>query len=248
MPLFEWRILRHSAAIHYTSDAERREAGSISEEVASQRSVVIPLPVEQQKGDAAAFRQRFPQANNKRVVLFLSRIDPKKGIERLLEAFANVHRQLKDVILVIAGDGEASYLDSLHERMKEFQIDQAVVWTGHLDGPLKAAAFAAADVFVLPSYSENFGIAAAEAIACGVPVIVSENVALSDEIGTNDAGLVVKTEAHEIANAIYRMLTDLEVSGRLSINGERLAIERYGSDSVGRQLRTLYDTILSGTK
>lgn len=247
MPLIENRILKYSAAIHYTSEAEKQEANNISQ-VASYRSVVIPLPVEQEKGDPAVFRQRSPQVQNRRVVLFLSRIDAKKGLDLLLDAFAHVRRQLQDTVLVVAGEGDSRYTSELQTRAKELEISEHVIWTGHVDGDLKSSAFAAADVFVLPSRSENFGIAAAEAIGCGLPTVVTEQVALSEEIRANAAGIVVKTEAHEIASAIYRLLTDFELSGRVSANAKRLATERYSAVAVGRQLRDLYDTILSGTK
>jgi len=248
MPLVESRILRYSAAIHYTSQAERMEAAAISNEIATHRSVVVPLPIEQQKGNVDDFRKRFPQVANKRVVLFLSRIDAKKGIELLLDAFASVDPQLNDIVLVIAGAGSASYQQALQERAKELRIADRVVWAGHLDGEIKAGAFAAAEVFVLSSHSENFGIAAAEAITCGVPTIVSDQVAISDEIRTSDAGIVVRADAKELALAIQRVLADREFASRLSANAMRLAAARYAPVAVGRQLRELYDSISSETK
>jgi glycosyltransferase involved in cell wall biosynthesis len=248
MPLIENRILRHSATIHYTSEAEKREASEVSAEIAMHRAAVIALPIEREIGEADELRRAFPQIQNKRVILFLSRIDPKKGIELLLDAFAKVSQQLSGVALVIAGKGEANYTAALRQRSKELKIDNNVIWAGHLEGALKAAAFAAADVFVLPSYSENFGIAAGEAMACGIPTIVTEGVAVSEEIRANEAGIVISTEAHEVASAIYRMLTDLELAGRLSANAKRLAAGRYSLEAIGAQLRNLYDRILRERK
>ena len=206
--LVELPILLNSAAIHFTSEAERKEAALLDARLAEHESAVIPLPIEQRawsKGLATAspanggqgaesrqqFLLRFPRARGKRVVLFLSRIDRKKGLELLLDAFAMVRNQQKDVALVIAGDGEEPYVRELKDRArrlghgarsleqgdKEREEDYGIIWTGHLSGEMKAAALAAADVFVLPSASENFGIAAAESLAAGVPTIVSEEVA-----------------------------------------------------------------------
>src|SRR5438093_6350394 len=94
LPLVELRILRHAAAVHYTSEAEKSEAGSISSKIAGLKSAVIPLPMKSETGNAEDFRKRFPQVAGRRMILFLSRVDEKKGIELLLDAFADVRRRL----------------------------------------------------------------------------------------------------------------------------------------------------------
>jgi glycosyltransferase involved in cell wall biosynthesis len=237
-------ILRHAAAIHYTTEAEKQEADRVSDRVAQQTSAVIPLPVETVKGDASDFLGRHPEIAGRRVVLFLSRIDPKKGIELLFDAFSALQRKVGNVALVIAGDGAPDYILDLQRRAEQLQIADAVLWPGHISGAYKSGAFAAADVFVLPSYSENFGMAAAEALAARVPTIVTEGVAISSDIRTYDAGLVVKRSAAEISEAISRILTQDGKAGRLIMNAQRLVNGLYSFDSVGRQLRQLYDSVL----
>ena len=248
LSLFELRILRYSAAIHYTSEAERLEASGISEAIASHKSVVIPLPIEAAKGDPEDFRQRFPQVAGRRVILFLSRIDEKKGIELLLDAFAEVRRQISDVVLVVAGSGAPHYLEKLSQRAKDLGVSGAVVWTGHLDGKIKAGSFAAATMFVLPSHSENFGVAAAEALSAGLPTIVTESVAISEDIRKYDAGIIAKSNSAELAVAIHDILSRPDLASRLATNAQRLAIDRYSPGSVGRQLRELYDAILQSRR
>src|SRR5438552_17770069 len=115
----------------------------------------------------------------------------------------------------------------------------------HLRGEMKAAVLAAADVLVLPSASENFGIAAAESLAAGVPTIVSEEVALSDDIRRYDAGVIVKRDAQQLANAIADLLSNKERAATLSANGRRLAEERYSREAVGKALHQLYQKIIS---
>jgi len=110
---------------------------------------------------------------------------------------------------------------------------------------MKAAALAAADVFVLPSASENFGIAAAESLAAGVPTIVSEEVALSHDIRRHDAGVVVKRDVQELAAAINHLLSDRERAANLAANGRRLAEERYSPKAVGKALHDLYRQVIS---
>jgi len=239
--LIELPLLRDAAAIHYTSEAEKREASRISDVIASQKSAVIPLPIEVTKGDAENFRRQFPQVVGHRVILFLSRIDEKKGIELLLDAFADVHRQIPDTVLVVAGSGVANYLQKLSQRAQELGFSDAVTWTGHLDGAIKAGAFATADVFVLPSYSENFGIAVAEALAHGVPVVTTNRVGLADEIGAAKAGIIISPDSREIAPALYKLLGDSDKRCALSERGRNLAATRFSYRSIGAMLTRLYD-------
>jgi glycosyltransferase involved in cell wall biosynthesis len=295
--LIELPILMHAAAIHYTSEAERNEAALLDPRIARRESAVMPLPIEQRAwskelataspsngGQGAEGGQQFfvtfPRAQGKRIILFLSRIDRKKGLELLIDAFAMVRNQQKDVALVIAGEGEEAYVRELRERAKSDRestrlqdsettgqrdykttgqrdrgpvvsgqlsggLSSDVIWTGHLSGEMKAAALAAADVFVLPSASENFGIAAAESLAAGVPTIVSEEVALSADIRRYDAGVVVKRDVQPLATAIADLLSNKERAAALAANGRRLAEERYSREAVGKALHHLYQKIIS---
>ena len=183
-----------------------------------------------------------------------------KGIELLLDAFAIVRNQHNDVALVIAGEGEEAYVRGLRERAgtnlrsraasgsacpTNAEEEGAVIWTGLLNGEMKAAALAAADVFVLPSASENFGIAAAESLAAGIPTIVSEEVALSSDIRRYDAGVVVKRDVQQLAGAISDSLSNKERAAGLAANGRRLAEERYSPEAVGRALHELYQKIIT---
>jgi len=120
-----------------------------------------------------------------------------------------------------------------------------VIWTGHLSGEMKAAALAASDVFVLPSASENFGIAAAESLAAGVPTIVSEEVALSSDIRQYDAGVVVKRDVQQLAGAISDLLSNREKAAMLAANGRRMVEERYSQEAIGKALQELYQKIIS---
>jgi glycosyltransferase involved in cell wall biosynthesis len=254
--LVELPILLNSDAIHYTSNAERAEAASLDPHLAEHESVVIPLPVERAaQGNAERFLDRYPKLRGCRIILILSRIHPMKGIELLLDAFAIVRNQHNEVALVIAGEGEEAYVRELKERARSRehgagsggseQEQDDVIWTAHLSGEMKAAALAAADVFVLPSASENFGIAAAESLAAGIPTIVSEEVALSSDIRRYDAGVVVKRDMQQLAGAISDSLSNKERAAGLAANGRRLAEERYSPEAVGRALHELYQKIIT---
>ena len=242
----ESRILRGSACIHYTSDAERNEAALLGAAVRDHRSVVIPVPVQTlAAGDAALLQEKFPILRGGKVILFLSRLHPKKGIELLLDAFALVRKRHPDAVLLIAGDGDAACVESLRARRSAVEQGAQIVWAGHIDGALKASAFATASMFVLPSASENFGVAAAESLGAGIPTIVSPDVAISAEIAAARAGIVVERETKKIAQAINDVLASAVDLQTLVANGRQLVNERYSTTAVGRALVQLYRGVVS---
>ena len=244
----ELPILRGAAAIHFTSEAERREAAEICGELALNRSCVIPVPVEGSgsAGHKEEFIRKFPVSAGRKLILFLSRVDQKKGIELLLEAFAIVKRSQPNALLVIAGDGEARYVDELHSQAKRLGLASDVLWTGFVEKADKANAYAAASVFVLPSHSENFGIAAAEALTSGVPCVLSDQVALTEYLQNGDSALVVSCESAAIAKALCDVLSKPEMGAQLAARGQQVAKERFSLEAVGRGLMDLYRSIVSG--
>jgi glycosyltransferase involved in cell wall biosynthesis len=237
--LLEARILKHAARIHYNSEQERCEAERLGVTCAPAviPNALPPFPVKQLSG---AFLECYPQLRGRRIILFLSRLDPKKGLDLLVRAFADVRRRVPNASLVIAGDGPREFVDRIKADIEELGIASDVVWTGFLSGQDKQAAFADADVFALSSYSENFGIAVVEAMAARVPVVVSDQVALHQEISAAGAGLVVPCKVSEVADALVAILTVPPLRHSLGVNGEMLARRQYSSDVVTRQMISVY--------
>ncbi len=248
--LIELPILSYAAALHFTSEAERREAAKIAGDVATRQSFVIPIPVKvkDNENDKDDFVRKFPAAAGKKLILFLSRIDQKKGLELLLKAFVGVRRTEPDSLLVVAGNGDSRYVESLRALADKLEISADLLWTGFLGPADKADAFAAASVFVLPSYSENFGIAAAEALAAGVPMIVSDQVALAQDVANAGAAVVVQADEISLRAAILRILADAGLREQLSANGRAAAAQLFSFEAVGRSLAQHYELILSHRK
>jgi glycosyltransferase involved in cell wall biosynthesis len=248
LALIEKRIVTRAAAIHYTVAAEREEAERIGNWVAQLPSFVIPLPVQPRvigdqlsvNGKNEEFLRKYSQTRGKRIVLFLSRIDRKKGIELLLEAFASIRKEIENVVLVIAGSGDPAYESSLRSRADLLGINELVVWTGFVSGDEKAAVLDAAEIFVLPSYSENFGIAAAEAFATGKACVLSDQVGLARDALQANAAIVTRCDAKELADAIKKLLDDSAT--RLAIgNAAREFARSYLSlAAIGTQLDQVY--------
>lgn len=191
----ESHFLRRASAIHYTAAQERDEAAASG---VHWHPVIIPNPVSYQpkaSGALHAFRRQHGIADHSLVIGFVSRIDPKRGF-LLLKAFSRACPP--DARLVIAGRGEPSFEASLRKLAQDLRIDDRVIWPGFLSGAAKDELFVDLDLFVLPSYSENFGIAVVEALAAGLPVITTNQVALHTELAASDAAYIVPRKSKRL--------------------------------------------------
>jgi glycosyltransferase involved in cell wall biosynthesis len=236
-------LLRDAAAVHFTSHEEAAQARRLGLAV---KEAVIPLGIGQAPQRAVAPRlARYADlsAAGPRL-LYLSRLDPKKNLEGLLAAVALLTPEMPQLHLVVAGAGSPDYVNALKAQAQSLGITDRVEWPGHVEGDAKAAAFADADLFVLPSYSENFGIAAAEALAAGLPCVLGEGVAIAKDVVEAQAGIAVGTDATSIAQGLRRIIADHEALPALSANAMRLARERYSIDAMGANLKRLYEEIL----
>ncbi len=242
--LVERRLLEHASAVHYTSQQEHAEASILR---FRHNPVIIPNPVEFApltaiRASAGRFRVAHPEIGDRRVVLYLSRLHPKKGVELLLTAFAQLLKRMPSIILAIAGSGEPSYEDRLRKQVAALNLENSVIWTGFLSGAEKNAAFADADVFVLPSYSENFGVAVVEAMAAGLPVVTTAGVALHEQIRRMNAGLITSTVPDDIEDALHTMLSDRTRLAALGNNAVHLA-QNFSSGSVVGRIIELYSAV-----
>lgn len=196
------------------------------------------------------FLARFPQAEGKRRLLFLGRLHPKKGIDRILNALQAVRRSIPDVLLIVAGDGEAQYTQDIRQLISSLALDDHVLFVGHLDGELKWASFAAAELFLLPSRQENFAITVAEAMQMGVPVVITDKVNTWPYVEEAGAGLVL---AHRdikvlLPRAIETLLMDDAMRSRMAVQGRRYARDRLTWNASAQKLLACYDQVLSGAE
>lgn len=200
--LFEHRSLRDARSVLYTCEEERLLAGTAFAPYRA-REAIVSLGVEEPRGNPALQREAFLSANahlrGKRILLFVGRLHPKKGCDVLIEAFSRVCHRDENLHLVLvgpdesrggpggAGPGTEAGLRSLAESLG---VGDRITWTGLLNDDIKWGAYRAADVFALTSHSENFGLVVAEALACGLPVLISDKVNIWREIKRCRAGLV----------------------------------------------------------
>ena len=231
----ESRVFRDARLILFTCEEEQRLAHQ-SFRLARSREAVANLGTTAPLGDpaqqCAAFHVRFPSLDGKRLFLFIGRIHEKKGCDLLIKAFARVCSEFTAEVgrlhLVMAGPcSDSKYLATLKSLAAEsFNGEEPpITWTGMLSGEVKWGAYRAAEVFILPSHQENFGFSVVEALACGMPVLISDKVNIWREIKEDRAGLVetddldgtvrslknwlsVEPEAHrEMRTAAFRCFT-----------------------------------------
>ncbi|MGI8890243.1 MAG: glycosyltransferase [Chthoniobacterales bacterium] len=205
-PWAEYRVLRDARAVLFTSEEERRLA---RESFALYRchEVVVNYGTAAPEADLAAaraeFLQAFPALRETEFLLFLGRLHEKKGCEELLRAFAN--QSDSALRLVLAGPcADEEYLQRLRNLKNELGLSERVMFSGMLSGDLKWGAFAAAAAFILPSHQENFGIAVVEALACGTPVLISDQVNIWREIIEDGAGLADTDNVEGIGRLLER--------------------------------------------
>jgi len=179
----------------------------------------------------------------RRIVLFLSRFDRKKGLDLLLNAFVAVRHSHPDAVLVLAGDGDPALTAELRAQTNSLGIAADVLWTGFLHSDEKWAAMADADLFVLPSYSENFGIAAIEAMAAGLPVVITDQVGIHRDGARAQAGVVVRCDAAELSSALIGVLQNQPLRKEMGRKGQWLVETQYSVESITRQLIAVYNEI-----
>ena len=197
-PWAEYRVLRDATAVLFTCEDERRLARQ-SFWLYQCEEFVVNYGTSAPTGDAdvqrRVFLARFPHLVGKRCLLFLGRVHVKKGPDLLLNAFAALLKRLpvdqaSDLHIVMAGPADDAYGVEMKALASSLGLERHITWTGMVSGDLKWGAFHSADAFILPSHQENFGIAVAEALACAVPVLISNQVNIWREVQQAGAGLV----------------------------------------------------------
>ena len=224
--LLENKVLRDARGVLFTCEAER-ELASRSFSPYAAREFVAGHGARDVEGDAeaqrAAFAARFAALRDRKFILFLGRLHPKKGIDLLIRAFARHAAVFPDFDLVVAGPDQTSMESDLRRLARDLGVADRMHWPGMLSGDAKWGAFRLARFFALPSHQENFGIAVAESLAVATPVLITHKVNVWREIEADGAGVVVSDDVEGVAVGLYRMCALLD--------GERDLMARRGRDS-----------------
>lgn len=243
--LFDLPNLNGASAIHYTAVDERERTRELQ---LRSPSFVVPNAVNwshyAKLPARGRLRQRWGLPDHAPIVLFLGRLHFKKGLDLLIPAFDVLRTDLPEVQLVIAGPDTDGYGAKVRQWIGERGLQHCVHLVGPLTGEDVVQAYVDADVFALPSYTENFGVSVAEAMACAVPVVISDQVNIHPEVSAAQAGLVVKCDARELAGALLSVTRNPEIGRRMGKSGRELVGERYTWPVVAAALQAEYERLV----
>ena len=244
--LYEKQNLERATLFHATSIAEMESIRKLGYQ---QPIALIPngvnLPDLSNKVNKQTLIEQFPNLAGKKWLLFLSRIHPKKGLDNLLYIWSSIVEQFPDWHLVIAGSDFTGYQEQLESLVSQLQLEPKVTFTRMLSGQIKESAMGNADLFILPSHSENFGIAIAESLSYGVPVITTKETPWQDLL-TNDCGWWVEDDRLALKTALIEaMKLPCDRRQEMGEKGKALVKDKYSWDYIGKQMSEVYHWILS---
>jgi glycosyltransferase involved in cell wall biosynthesis len=237
-------LLTRAAAVVFTAEDER----ALASYGPRRTEWVIPngldLSAYERLPPPGTFRAAFPALNGP-FLLFLGRLSPQKGLDLLLPAFQYLLRARPELRLVLAGPDYKGYERQVRSLAQELGVAERVLFPGLITGDLKLAAFVDADLFVLPSYAENFGGVIIEALACGLPVVISDQVNIHRDLSNAGAATVVKCSIDSVAAGIASALADADNRTRIAVAGPAVVRARYGWDSIVPALIARYTEVIS---
>lgn len=248
--LIERQNLLSASAIHFTTKYEEDKYQELN--LPLSKSIIIPNGVELNLAKSNLskenFCKKFRIPSKAKIVLSLGRLNWKKGFDTLIPAFAEVAKKDSEALLLIVGDDgdEPGYSYKLKDMAYEngLRIGENIRFIGDLRGENKLAAYRSADVFVMASYSENFGISAVEAMSLGLAVVVTDTVGVANDIKPANAGMVIQKNKEQLMKALIGLLRDKALCGALGERGRKLAQERYSWPVITEQWLKEYKKLL----
>jgi glycosyltransferase involved in cell wall biosynthesis len=238
-------LLNHSHGIHFTATPEKEEAKALG---LTCPNFILPLGLEISESDAEPkldLRSHFKITNTDPILLFLSRIHPKKGIEPLLEALSQLNNC--NFNLILAGSGDADYESKIQQLIADKELTSRVHTIGFVQGSLKKQLLQGSDLFVLTSYSENFGIVVLEALAFGTPTLITSGVALAEWVKTHDLGWVCEPENDAIGVTIEQALSNPAELAEKGKRAEILTRKYYSWSVIAQKLARQYQEAIASS-
>ncbi|MDD4933208.1 MAG: glycosyltransferase [Methylacidiphilaceae bacterium] len=237
--LVERPNLDHAAAIHFTSQEEADLTRPLNLR-APPLVVPLGLPLEEYQPLPKGSSRTLPLPEGSKILLFFGRINFKKGLDLLVKAFAEIAPRMPEVMLVIAGPDNEGYGARVQGWLREAGLENRALFPGMVLGEKKRALLSGSDLFVLPSYTENFGIAVAEAMAMGLPVVISDKVNIWQEVRKAGAGLVVPCDAGKLAEACLQLLRDAQSRRAMGERGRKLVEAQFSLERTTEMLEASF--------
>lgn len=248
MRMIQGHILKFADALHALT---KEEMASISKLGYKNSVFVVPNGIDSSQfeklPDISEFMAAYPDLSGKRVILFMGRLHFKKGLEVLARSYVSLSHKFKDVALLIVGPDEDGTRKRMESILKRSLALRSTVFAGQLTGKDKLAALACADLFVLSSYSEGFSMSILEALAAGLPVVISKHCHFP-EVSEHDAGFVVEPNDTAVTEAIDTLLSDGQLMARMGHNGRDLVKEKYTWTGVAASMAGFYRKLIASSR
>ena len=243
--IFEKTNLNSAAAIQFSSSMEEEMARDFMTIKSPKLLIPEGINIEPFKKlpQRGSFRSRYPEMAGKLMVLHLGRLHQKKGLDLLIEAFSRAAVSRDDAHLVLAGGGDADYVILITKMLHNFGIFDRATITGQLDEDEKLSVLRDADIFVLASYGENFGISVVEAMSCGLPVLITDKVGIWREIVEAGAGISTSCQSNKIADQIEKLLDEPELRLSMGRRGKSLVEARFSTDRMAEKMEAAYQSL-----
>ena len=243
--IWGYRILRDASKLIAVTETEAEQYKSMG--ASKDKIKIIPhgiAPAEfANLPPRGTFRKKYCLSDSEQIILYLGRINEIKGIDILVQAFAELSMDGRSKKLVIIGPDEG-YLPFLKKLIADLEISDKVLFTGPLYGQEKFSAYIDADVYVLPSIYEIFGITVLEACACGTPVVVTDRCGIADIID-GEAGLVVPYDKEQLQRALLKILGNEKLGLQFSKKGKLLVREKLNWEKIIDRVEGVYQCILT---
>ena len=237
--------LSRATAIMLTSTVEMESTGELG---LNAPRMALPLGADMPPAGAreqgTRWRERNPMLDGKKIVLYMSRLDPKKGPDILLSALGILASRRADFALVVAGSGNTEYESSLRALARRLDLQERTLFVGMVRDADKWALLDEADLFVLPSHHEAFPNAVVEAMAAGLPVVISEGMDIGREIAGAGVGLVTGLDPAEVAGAVDSLLSDDGLRRKTGEAGARYVREHWTWERTTRDIAGAYESIV----
>ena len=248
LALIEKRNLEKADAVHFTVPNEKEEY--LKRGLSFRSSFVIPNGLDpdefKEEVPKGLFRKKFGISDDKKIILFLGRLSWIKGLDTLIPAFRKVADRIPEAVLVLAGGDDKDYKKKIEFLISSHRLKDKVIFTGMIVDGDKQAAFKDSDVFVMPSYSESFGMSALEAMQSGLPVVVTDGVSLAPVIKVHSAGLTVHKEERELSEALVKILSDPALAKAMGERGHEIAERDFSMSAISDRFMEAYKGIIVG--
>ena len=233
----EKKTIAHCSGLHVTSELERIELTKFA--ISKNKIINIPNGIDLPDNLELSKNSLVPE-NCQPYVLFVGRINWKKGLDCLIKAWSNI----SDIHLIIAGNDEDGYQEQLETLVKQLKLNKFIHFIGPLNDQSKWKMYADAELFVLPSHSENFGNVVLEAMIMECPVIVSPGVGLANVVSDCEAGLVIDNIPDLLAQGINMLMDNSDLRKEMGSNGKQKILNEFTWSIVSKKMESAYKEIL----